>query len=81
MNKEIELKPGEGNYYAAMTFHWVFVALCIVPVFSALVIAIINPLWFRDDMFRWIENGGEYNSDLEFMEVKVDGEGVVWLCN
>ena len=27
------------------------------------------------------ENGGEYNSDLEFMEVKVDGEGVVWLCN
>ena len=57
MNKEIELKPGEGNFYRAMAFHWVFVALFIVPVFLALLIAIINPFWFRDDMFRWIENG------------------------
>ena len=57
MNKEIELKPGEGNYYRAMTFHWVFVAICIVPVALALIIAIINPFWFRDDMFRWIESG------------------------
>jgi hypothetical protein len=57
MNKEIELRPGEGNYYWAMTFHWIVVALLIVPVFVALLIAIINPLWFRDDMFRWVENG------------------------
>ena len=27
------------------------------------------------------QNGGEYHSDLQFMEVKVDVEGVVWLCD
>jgi hypothetical protein len=57
MNKEIELTPGGGNYYWAMTFHWVFVVLFIVPVAAALIVAIVNPFWFRDDMFRWIENG------------------------
>lgn len=57
MNKEIELRPGEGNYYTAMIFHWVFVAVAIVPVASCLLLAVINPFWFRDSMFRWVENG------------------------
>jgi hypothetical protein len=57
MNKEIELKRGEGNFYAAMAFHWTFVMIFIVPVFLLILIAIVNPLWFRDDFFRWIENG------------------------
>jgi hypothetical protein len=57
MNKEIELTPGGGNYYRAMAFHWTFVVIFVVPVFVALLIAIVNPLWFRDDMFRWIESG------------------------
>ena len=55
MNKEIELKPGEGNYYRAMAFHWLIVAVAIVPVLLALIIAIINPFWFRNSMFSWIE--------------------------
>ena len=55
MNKEIELKPGEGNYYWAMIFHWLVVSVLIVPVAVVLLIAILNPLWFRDDMFRWVE--------------------------
>jgi hypothetical protein len=57
MNKEIELKPGQGNYYAAMTFHWVFVAVAIVPVALCLLLAVINPFWFRDRMFLWVESG------------------------
>ena len=57
MQKEIELRPGEGNFYLAMAFHWVFVALFIVPVALVLLIAIINPFWFRDAMFRWVESG------------------------
>lgn len=56
MNKEIELTPEGGRYYLAMTFHWVFVAIAVVPVFLALLIAIINPFWFRSDMFNWIES-------------------------
>jgi hypothetical protein len=57
MQKEIELRPSEGNFYLAMTFHWVFVAIFIVPVALVLLIAIINPFWFRDAMFRWVESG------------------------
>ena len=56
MNKEITLTPGEGNYYRAMAFHWLIVAVAIVPVLFALIIAIINPFWFRDSMFNWIES-------------------------
>ena len=57
MNKEIELRPGEGNFYRAMTFHWLVVVVFIVPVALALLIAVINPFWFRDSMFNWIERG------------------------
>jgi hypothetical protein len=57
MQKEIELRPGEGNFYLAMAFHWVFVAIFIVPVALLLLIAVINPFWFRDAMFRWVESG------------------------
>ena len=42
MNKEIELKPGEGNYYMAMAFHWVFVAVFIVPVALVLLLSLIH---------------------------------------
>lgn len=55
-SKEIQLRPGEGRYYRAMAFHWVTVSTLIVPVCVALILAIINPFWFRDSMFRWIES-------------------------
>lgn len=54
-SKEIQLRPGEGNYYRAMTFHWFTVAVLFVPVLVLLLLAIINPFWFRDAMFRTIE--------------------------
>jgi hypothetical protein len=57
MNKEIELKPGEGNYYRAMTFHWLIVTVLIVPVLLTLLVAVINPFWFRNAMFEWVERG------------------------
>ena len=55
MNKEIELTPQGGRYYRAMTFHWVIVALLIVPVILVLLVAIVNPFWFRNAMFEWVE--------------------------
>ena len=57
MNKEIELKPGEGNFYWAMAFHWLVVIVAIVPVLIVLILAIINPFWFRDSLFSWVERG------------------------
>lgn len=50
MNKEIELTPGGGNFYRAMTFHWLSVAVFVVPVVMALILAVINPFWFRNSM-------------------------------
>lgn len=55
MNREIELVPGGGNYYRAMAFHWLIVVLLIVPVISILLVAIVNPFWFRNAMFEWVE--------------------------
>lgn len=54
-SKEIALRPGQGNYYRAMAFQWCVVALLIVPVIILLTVAIVNPFWFRDGMFRVIE--------------------------
>ena len=55
MNREIELTPQGGNYYRAMAFHWLFVVLLIVPVIAVLLVAVINPFWFRNAMFEWVE--------------------------
>ena len=55
MNQEIELTPQGGRYYRAMTFHWMIVALLIVPVITVLLVAVINPFWFRNAMFEWVE--------------------------
>lgn len=55
MNQEIELTPQGGRYYQAMTFHWAIVGLLIVPVITVLLVAVINPFWFRNAMFEWVE--------------------------
>lgn len=54
--KEVHLTKDGGHYYRAMVFHWVFTAVILPVVFAALLIAIINPLWFRNDLFNWMEN-------------------------
>jgi hypothetical protein len=54
-SKEITLTPNGGRFYRAMTFHYATVAVMIVPLFIALVGAIVNPFWFRDGMFNFIE--------------------------
>ena len=46
MNKEITLTPGDGRFYRAMAFHWVTVAV---------IAAILNPFWFRESMFDFVE--------------------------
>ena len=55
MSQEIELTPQGGRYYRAMAFHWIMVVLLIVPVLTALIIAVINPFWFRNSLFELTE--------------------------
>jgi hypothetical protein len=55
MNKEITLTPEGGRFYRAMTFHWITVIVFMPFLATVLLIAILNPLWFRDSMFNWVE--------------------------
>lgn len=52
---DVTLTPDGGNYKSALAFHYGFIAVCILPVLALLIIAIINPFWFRDDLFGWVE--------------------------
>ena len=53
---DITMTKEGGFYYRALSFHWVFVALVFPFAAIAIILAVINPFWFREDLFRWIEN-------------------------
>lgn len=55
--KEITLTKDGGNYYRAQAFRFVITYTVLWPVVIALLIAILNPFWFRDSFFRWVERG------------------------
>jgi len=55
MNKEITLTPEGGNYHRALAFHWLTIVLVMPLLCVALIVAIINPFWFRDDLFNYTE--------------------------
>ena len=51
----VTLTKDGGRYYRAIAFWWTVTLIAIVPVITLLLIAILNPLWFRDAFFRWVE--------------------------
>ena len=51
----VDLTPEGGRYYRAMAFWWLSTMALIVPVVIVLIVALINPFWFRDSFFRWVE--------------------------
>ena len=56
MTKEITMTREGGYYYRALAFHFIFVGLALPVVGLFVLLAVINPLWFRESLFRWIEN-------------------------
>jgi hypothetical protein len=53
--KTVVLTRDGGRYWPAMAFHFA-VTLAVLPVvLIALVISIINPFWFRNDLFDLVE--------------------------
>lgn len=56
MPKSITMTRDGGNFWRAMLFRHMFTSIIILPVVLVVMIGILNPLWFRDTMFRWIEN-------------------------
>jgi hypothetical protein len=55
MNKEITLTPAGGRFYRAMAFHWVTVVVVMPVLATFMIAAILNPFWFRDSMFNFVE--------------------------
>ncbi len=55
MPKSITMTKDGGHYFRAMAFNYAFTIPLLVPVLVFLIIAIINPFWFRNDMFNWVE--------------------------
>ncbi len=53
--KEVTLTKSNGQFYRAMAFHYVTVALVIVPICFAILLALLNPFWFRDSFFDLVE--------------------------
>ena len=55
MSQEIQLTPDGGNYYRALAYHWA-ITFAILPIAIVFIlIAVLNPLWFRNDFFNYVE--------------------------
>jgi hypothetical protein len=55
--KNVTMVPGGGNYYRARAFRLVFTYGVLPFVLVAILLALINPFWFRDAMGDAIERG------------------------
>lgn len=53
MPKNVTLTRDGGHYWRAVTFRVVAGWLLFPFVLVALGIALVNPLWFRQDLFNW----------------------------
>ena len=52
----VSMTPDGGNWYRMKLAHYLILAFLIGPVFLCLVVCLLNPLWFRDDLLIWFEN-------------------------
>jgi hypothetical protein len=72
MSKEITLTPEGGKYYSALAFHWASMVLVFPFVVAILLIAIINPFWFRDSMFNSVERRvNEFTRWRNYLKYKI----------
>jgi hypothetical protein len=53
--KTVEFTQDGGNFYRAIAFHYVVLAVVIVPVLVMTLLVLLNPFWFRDSAFNWTE--------------------------
>jgi hypothetical protein len=53
--REVELTKDGGFYYRAQAFRHLATWTVMPFVLAVLLIAIVNPLWFRDSFFQFVE--------------------------
>jgi hypothetical protein len=56
MKKEITMTKDGGFYYRATAFHYLFTYSILIFIVAVIIIAVINPFWFREDFMRWCES-------------------------
>jgi len=54
--KTVTMTPDGGNYYRALTFRFSMTFVVLPVVLVLILLAVINPFWFRNDLFQWTEN-------------------------
>ena len=52
---DITLDKDGGFYYRALTVHYAIVAVLLLPTLIVLLLAVLNPFWFRDSFFNFVE--------------------------
>lgn len=50
------MTPEGGRWWRMRITHWAILALLFPPIFVVLIVFLLNPLWFRDDLLIWFEN-------------------------
>jgi hypothetical protein len=53
--KTVELTKDGGNFYRAQAFHYLVLAVVIVPVLIMTPLVLLNPFWFRDSGIAWFD--------------------------
>ena len=55
MSKDITMTRDGGHYWRAVFVHWTIVTLVVVPFVVLIILALVNPFWFRNGFFSWVE--------------------------
>jgi hypothetical protein len=53
--KTVTMTRQGGRFWRAQAFGLTISIVALVPVLVALILAVINPFWFRDGFFNWVE--------------------------
>lgn len=81
MSREITMTREGGFYYRAIAWHWLIAALSILPFFLLVALALLNPFWFRQDMFltldRWATRIARWRDRIKY-RIYLGTDPAVW---
>lgn len=52
----VTMTPDGGNWWRMRAMHWAILLIFAPPIIFVLIICLLNPLWFRDNLLIWFEN-------------------------
>ena len=54
--QQVTMTKEGGFYYRMSAVFYLSIAISFIPIFLMLVVTLLNPLWFRDDLLIWFQN-------------------------